>query len=235
MLDPAFEALKTYNWGGDLNALRPIDQAVVATADDAVARQALERRLTEMLQQDLSRAAKDFLCRQLRAIGTATSVRALGQLLPHKEYSHMARYALERIPAAEAAQAMREALAAVDDQLKVGLISSLGSRQDTASVPALGKLLSDANEAVARAAAMALGTIRTGEAAAALRQAKPKNPQTRLAITDALLACAEAILAAGRNSEAAAIYQDLANEDQPKHVRLAATRGRLACAAVNNQ
>ena len=32
MLDQAFEALKTYDWGTDPNALKPIDEAVIAHA-----------------------------------------------------------------------------------------------------------------------------------------------------------------------------------------------------------
>ncbi len=38
MLDQAFEALKTYDWGTDRKALDPIDDAVVATHGDDAAR-----------------------------------------------------------------------------------------------------------------------------------------------------------------------------------------------------
>ena len=48
-------------------------------------------------------------------------------------------------------------------------------------------------------------------------------------LTDASLACAEALLADGKKAEALAIYKGFASDDQPKHVRLAATRGMLAC------
>jgi hypothetical protein len=44
------------------------------------------------------------------------------------------------------------------------------------------------------------------------------------------LACAEGLLGDGKTVEALVIYKGLANENQPKHVRLAATRGMLACA-----
>ena len=42
MLDQAFDALKTYDWGTDRKVLNPIDEAVVATHDDAAARKELE-------------------------------------------------------------------------------------------------------------------------------------------------------------------------------------------------
>ena len=35
MLDQAFEALKTYDWGQDKAVLNPIEEAVVATYGDA--------------------------------------------------------------------------------------------------------------------------------------------------------------------------------------------------------
>jgi len=44
-------------------------------------------------------------------VGTASSVPALAALLTDNELSHMARFALERMPAAEAGAALREAFA----------------------------------------------------------------------------------------------------------------------------
>ena len=157
---PSFEALKTYDWGTDPKVLNPIDEAVVATHGDAAARKELEARLAAVLKTDVPRDAKDFVCRKLMVIGTAASVPALAELLPDKDLSHMARYALERIPAPEAAQALRDALPKIDNALKMGVIGSLGVRQDAASVPALVALLGDADATVARSAALALGAIR---------------------------------------------------------------------------
>ncbi len=98
-------------------------------------------------------------------------------------------------------------------------------------MPALARLLGDHDAGIARAAALALGDIRTPEAAEALTSSKP-NPEVRSAVTDASLACAEAMLAAGKKAAALAIYKGFAKDDQPKHVRLAATRGMLACAGT---
>jgi HEAT repeat protein len=229
-LDQAFEALKTYDWGTDRSALNPIDEAVVTTRDNADARKDLEARLAAVLATDVSRDAKDFVCRKLRVIGTAASVPALAALLPEKDHSHMARYALERMPAAEAAQAMRDSLPTLSDELKVGVIGSLGVRRDTASVATLGASLSDADEAVACAAACALGDIRSAEAIQCLTDAKSASANVSSAITDALLASAEGLLADGKKVEALAVYKRFVSDDLPKHVRLAATRGVLACA-----
>src|SRR5687768_8534360 len=106
MLDQAFEALKTYDWGMDPKVLEPIDKAVISE-DAKAGRKELESRLAATLKGDTTRDAKDFVCRKLMIIGTAASVPALAALLADKDCSHMARFALERIPASEAAKAMR--------------------------------------------------------------------------------------------------------------------------------
>ncbi len=230
MLDETFNALKKYAYGGDRKSIEQIEAAVISTRNDAAARKDLEARLAAALKSDLSRDAKDYVCRMLMMVGTAASVSALAECLPETENSHMARYALERIPAPEAAQALRDALPKLKGNLKIGVISSLGARRDTASVPALAALLAEKDEALVRAAATALGDIATPEAAKALADAKPTGAAAKSAATDANLACAEALLAAGKKADALAIYKSFAGADQPKHIRLAGTRGMLACA-----
>jgi HEAT repeat protein len=229
MLDQAFEALKSFDWGQDISVLAAIDEAVVATHGDAAARKDLEDRLIAMLTVEMPLDAKQFVCRKLRVIGTSASVPALAGLLSDPQLSHMARYALERIPTAEAASALRDSLPKLAGPLKVGVISSLGSRKDAASVPALSELLGDGDLTVARAAACALGVIRTPEAAQALARTEAAD-EVKSAVTDASLACAESFLSAGNKGQALAIYKTLIAGEPPKHVKLAATRGILACA-----
>jgi HEAT repeat protein len=231
MLDQAFDALKTYDWGTDTAVLTPIEQAVIASHGDAAVRKDLESRLTAVLSTGASRDAKDYVCRKLMVIGTAQAVPYLSALLPDADLSHMARYALEGIPAPEAAQALRDALTKVANLQKIGVISSLAQRRDEASVSALAGLLTDSDAAVARAAAIALGEIGTSEAAKALAAAKPSAPPAEKAAVDARLACAEDLLAQGKKAEALAVYKSLAGDGQSKFIKQAATRGILACAA----
>jgi len=230
-VDAAFEALKSYDWGADRNLLNPIDEAIIATYGDAAGREELETRLLAALGSGISRSAKDFVLRKLRTVGTAESVPALAALLPDKDLSHMARYALERIETPEAAAAMRDALGKLNGALKVGVIGSLGVRADAASASALAVLLGDADAAVARAAAHALGLIGTPQAGKALAAFSARAPEgMKTAAADACLSCAERLLAAGNKAEAITLYKSLSGENQPKHVRLAATRGLLLAA-----
>lgn len=142
-LDAAFESLKVYNWGMDTKVLHPIEDAAVSVLGDPAARKALEARLVAALEADVSRDAKDVVCRMLRKMGSADSVPALARLLPDKDLSHMARYALERIQDAAAGDALRDALPRVAGQLKAGVAGSLGARRDAAAVPSLIDLLGD--------------------------------------------------------------------------------------------
>ena len=225
-LDQAFEALKTYDWGADRKRLVPLKDAVVAALGNAEARAALEARLAAVLETDAPRDAKDVVCRQLRILGTAASVPTLAGLLPDKDLSHMARYALERIQDPAAGAALRNALPKVGGALKAGVAGSLGARRDAAAVPSLIGLFGDGDATVVAAAATALGTIATPEAASALAAAVKKAPAAaRAAVTDGALRAAEQLAAAGKKAEAKAVYEALAGDDMPEHVKPAVTRG----------
>jgi hypothetical protein len=232
-LDAPFTALAAYEWGADAAPFAAIDRAVIAAHADAALRADLEKRLAAILGSGPSRAAKEYACRKLMMIGTTASVPALAALLGDRDNSHMARFALERIDAPEAGAALRAALGTVPGDLKIGMISSLAARRDTACVGALATLLAG-DAATAIAAAEALGTIATPEAFAALSPLDP-TPANGLgrAVADARLAYAEALLAAGKRAEAQAVYRALADaargKPAAKTVELAATRGILAC------
>jgi hypothetical protein len=228
-VDTAFDTLKTYDWGADRAALNPIDQAIIATHGDAAARKALEKRLVDALAGGLSRSAQDYVCRKLRVVGTAQSVGALAALLPAEETSHIARYALERIPDEKAVAALRAALPKVSNKLKPGPIGSLGKRRDTRSIEAIAKSLGDSDLQVGRAAAQALALIGTPAAARELSRFGKKAPDAmKIPVADACLICAEQLLADGRKSEAVALYKELQGNDRPAHVKIAAMKGMLA-------
>ncbi|MHC4328567.1 MAG: HEAT repeat domain-containing protein [Planctomycetota bacterium] len=230
-LDKALETLKTYDWGADREALKPIDQAIIATHGDAAARKALEKSLVDALAGGISRSAQDYVCRKLRIVGTTQSVEALAALLPDEETSHIARYALERIPDEKAAEAMRDALPKVSSKLKPGIIGSLGARRDKNSLTVISKLLGDSDIQVARAATQSLGLIGTSAAVKELSNfAKKASATMKLPVADACLVCAEQLLADGEKSEAVALYRELKGDDQPMHVRAAALKGILTAA-----
>jgi HEAT repeat protein len=241
-LRESFTALKTYDWGSDFgkvpndrgemedrqvrDLLRAIDDAVPASHGDPAARKELETKLAAVLGTGASRAAKDYVCRKLLIIGTSASVPALAALLPNRDLSHMARYALERIPAPEAAEALREALVKTSGAEKAGIAGSLGVRRDAESVSDLSALLGDSDEMVALAAATALGDIGTAASAEALKNATTAAEPVKMRIADARLTAAEKLMAAGDRAAAKTVYTSLLS-CPVKSVKLAATRGLL--------
>ena len=227
MLEQAFDALKTYDYGLDRHVLDPIDEAVVSTRNDPAARKDLESRLLAVLQSNSSRDAKDYVCRQLRTIGTAASVPVLEGLLADAELSHMARYALERIPEPQAGQALERQLRTLSGYLKVGVISSIGTRREPA-VALLQPLLKDPDDAVVRAATVALGRIASVEADKALAAARPRAALVSV-FADASMTCAEKLIAAGQTRAAKATYQRLLKNKPSELIRSAAERGLNAC------
>ena len=231
-VNEALKLLKTYDWGADRNALKPIDQAIIDTQGDAGARQALEKGLVAVLATGISRSAQDYVCRKLRVIGTSRSIEALGALLPDEKTSHIARYALDRIPDKKAVAALRDALPRASNKLKPGIVGSLGVRRDKRSVKAMSKLLRDSDTQIAQAAAHSLGLIGTSAAARQLGRFAEKAPANmQMPVADARLICAEQLLADGKKSEAVALYKGLRGDDQPQHVKVAATKGMLSAAA----
>ncbi len=228
-LDRAFEALATYDWGSERAPLQALDRAVVGAHGDPQAARHLEDRLVDALEAATTRAAKDYLCRQLSLVGSAACVPAVAGLLADEELSHMARYALQRIPDPAAAAALREAVSQLEGNLQIGVIHSLGVRRDAESAAALIELLDAADQQVAAAAAAALGQIANPAAREALAEFQQRAPAAlQRAAADAYLACAERLLADGERAQAVAIYRTLATAEQPAAIRLAATRGMLA-------
>ncbi len=230
-LDKALETLKTYDWGADREVLKPIDQAIIATHNDTAARKALEKSLVDVLASDIARSAQDYVCRKLRVVGTTQSVEALAVLLADEETSHIARYALERIPDKKAVKAMRDALPKVSSKLKPGIIGSLGVRRDKRSIVVISKLLGNSDIQVAKAASQSLGLIGTSAAARKLNKfAKKASANMKIPVADARLVCAEQLLADGKKSESLALYKELKGDEQPSHVKAAAMKGILTAA-----
>jgi HEAT repeat protein len=225
LLDDAFAALKTYDWGSDIRALDPIDKAIESAQGKAAEWKPLENRLAPVLKAGVPRAAKEFVCRKLALIGSAQSVPVLASLLNDEELGHMARYALERIPGPEADKALRDALPKATGKNRIGIINSIGVRRDAAGAARLAAQLSDQDAEVAAAAAIALGEVGSPEAAKALEGYRKRAPKEfRNVAADASLACAERLLRRGRKDEALAIFRELGAEGQPAHIKSAAKR-----------
>jgi hypothetical protein len=223
--EEVFPGLKTYAYGQDRRILTAIEKQVKASLSNPTAREDLETRLAEILETDATFDAKQFVCRQLRLIGSAKAVPKLGKLLTDPRLSCMARYALESIPDPSADQALREALKTARGELLIGVINSIGQRADSAAVPGLKLWLAFKDEQISAAAAAALGRIGGKKAMDALRIFAGSTEPRSL---DAVLRAADSLLAEGLTAKAGRIYKTVYhNFKVPLNARFAGLRGWL--------
>ncbi len=190
------------------------------------------RLMAEAIGPDTPTPARVWLLEQLADLGRAECVDAVAVALgdPEPTVRDAARRALASNPAPEAGARLREALRfTTDEQLQVGLVHALGFRAEPAGVAALANALSSEHEAVASAAARALGRTATPEAAEALATAYPGAAgDLKLNIGDAWTGCADRLAQQGKAAEAEAIYRKL--YASPDASRLGALQGMLKIA-----
>lgn len=158
-MNELLEKLKAYDWGGDRGALVGIDDLIAGAHRNQDTLAEIEAALLEVLQSDVKLPAKEYVCRQLALIGTASCVPALAQLLTDAEMSDRARLALEAIPGTAADDALRAALDKTSGIQRVGIINTLGERHDKKAAPMLSEMRNDPDGALSEAAAAALRKI----------------------------------------------------------------------------
>jgi len=202
-----------------LLALKASGQATVNT----------EARLIAVLKSGAPQQEKSDACRELARLGTKEAVPVLAALLGDEQLSHMARYGLETIPSPAVDQALRDALGTVKGRLRAGVITSIGVRRDAKAVNPVSKMLQDADPDVADAAARALGSIATKDAAQSLEAAlASSSPASKLAVCEGLFRCAEMFLKTGERRDAMRVYDHLrARPDAAHQIRAAALRGAI--------
>ena len=225
------EQVKKYEWGQDREVLTRVSDAVKQMYGNDTETKAVEKQLLSVLQSQAKYPGKQFVCRQLRIIGTSQSVPILSMMLTDEETSDMARYALESIPGSDIDAALREALPKAKGKPKIGIINSLGQRRDKQSVEVLGELVSDSDEMIAQAAVVALGKIADEQVTKILVEAKDKaKGKLQSLILDAYLLCADRLVAEGKKVQALAIYKELQDQSMPKPIRSAALAGMINAA-----
>jgi HEAT repeat protein len=189
----------------------------------------IEKALLGVLNSGAKRAGKQFVCRELSIIGTEQSVPTLAGMLVDEETSDMARYALERIPGTAVDDALRGAVRKAKGNAKIGIVNSIGQRRDAKAVRNLSRLVGGKNEALACAAAAALGQIGDAAATKALAEAKDKTSgKLQMVVLDSYLKCADRLAAEGNKTKAVAIYKELQKADMPKPIRTAAVAGMIS-------
>ncbi|MGA2587638.1 MAG: HEAT repeat domain-containing protein [Candidatus Aminicenantales bacterium] len=228
-LDDILKRLASYDGGLHSDAFFDLRAYVQGHKDVPQERLACEEKLLAFLAADASLPAKTAVCRQLRVIGGEKSVSVLEKMLPAADTTDMARYALEKIPGADAEDALIGALGKTKGDIKMGIIASLGQRRAKGSVAELAKLIRGTNQELAGAAATALGQIGGMDAAEALGKALgPSRPGLKDIVASALFRCAEEFTALKDQQASFQIYDRILVEKLPVAIRRAAWRGKIA-------
>jgi HEAT repeat protein len=218
-----WQELLSYDFGGCAAALTNIEQQALLAKPDQ--RPALEAKLLGVLGAgEATFPAKQYACRMLMIVSSDQSVPALAKLLTDEKLSHAARLALEALPGKAAGAALRDALGKTSGKLQIGIIGSLGAREDGKAVAALGELVGSAEANTARAAIRALGRIGNAEAANQLATHKYAKA-TELCWFSARLACADKLVKNGDTKPAKAIYEDVLAKAEAKQMRIGAFLG----------
>lgn len=187
-----------------------------------------EKELIAVLRSDAPHQDKAIACKKLAIDGSSEAVADLAKLLSDPQLASWSRIALEAIPGTAPDEALRKASESLEGRLLVGVLNSIGVRRDANAVEVLTKRLSDKDEEVASAAAVALGRIGNDAAAKSLRPALTSGPAAvRSAAAEGCVLCAEQLLSAGKSADAIALYDEVRKADLPKQRIVEATRGAI--------
>ncbi len=187
-----------------------------------------EKEQIAILRSDAPPQDKAIACKKLAIDGSSESVGDLAKLLSDPQLASWSRIALEAIPGTAPDEALRKASESLEGNLLVGVLNSIGVRRDAGSVEALTKRLSDKDEEVASAAAVALGKIGNAAAEKVLRPALTSGPaKVRSAVAEGCVLCAERLLADGKSADAVALYDEVRKAELPKQRIVEATRGAI--------
>jgi HEAT repeat protein len=226
-VDQLLESVRSYQLGKDRRPLEQLEAIATQSVKEPARRAEIASKLAALLGSEMAFEGKDFILRTLYMMGTQAEIPAIAKLLPDEKHSHMARYVLEAMATPEATAAIRQSLANVKGRPLIGVVNSLGNLRDVESIRSLAEMTKSEDEALACAAAGALGRIGTAEAAQSLAGVDASSKaKLNAAVADAKIKCADRLLADGNAEQAVAIYESSRKSDSvPPPVRIAAARG----------
>jgi HEAT repeat protein len=200
-----------------------IEQAIRNTA--AADYGAIEDRLIEILENPASTyAAKQFVCRMLRRVGSERALPHLAQMLLDEQMTDDARFALQGMESPEVDRVLRESLDRLWGAARIGVIGTLAQRRDRAAVPQLVALVDTADNELTETIVVALGEI-GGVAARDALIALELPPALEPLRHDAQLRCADGLVLDGASAEARDMYERMTTDEYPVAIRVAAWRG----------
>ena len=153
-----YQAIIQRDFGTASNELIAVEKEIADTRPEQYA--PIEARLIAVLEAPgATLPGKQFACQMLRTVGSAQCVPAVSRLLTDEKLSHVARQVFQDLRDPAVDEALRQALARTQGDLRLGIVHTLGDRRNRSSLEAISALAAGADEATARAALNALGKI----------------------------------------------------------------------------
>ncbi|UCG87301.1 MAG: HEAT repeat domain-containing protein, partial [Gemmatimonadota bacterium] len=222
-IEDPFAAVVHQDFGSSRLSQAAIEEVIRNTAP--ANHGAIEDRLIQVLEDPASTyAAKQFVCRMLRRIGSERSLPYLAVMLSDDKLTDDARFALQGMESPEVDRMLRESLGQLSGPALIGVIGTIGQRRDRDAVGDLVGLVDTSDVERTEAIVVALGEIRGAEARDALLAVELPIGLEPLR-QDALLRCADDLVTEGDHVEARDIYQRMTTDAFPVAVRIAAWRG----------
>jgi len=194
------------------------------------ARSEFARAVASQVGGDRPKAIQIYLIEQLQLAGTKEVAATLGKALLDRELCDPAARALTSIRDG-AAEQLLSALPNVHERQRLSVINSLAVLRAAQAADAFRQALRDPDPDTRIAAAWGIARIADASAAEVLLKcAEAHRGWERINQTDACLALAENLVAAGKRSKAAAIYtylQRTRTELSERHVYETAERGMM--------
>jgi type 1 glutamine amidotransferase len=159
-LDSILGNVVKYDYGQSRETLTDLADFVRKSYPYIKLRREVEQKLIgALINKDATFAAKQFICRQLRLIGSDISVPILAKMLVDDKTSDIARYALEPIEGALVDKTLLDAIDKTSGKTKTGIINTIGVRADAKAVSKLSGFVNDSNKLIASASITALAII----------------------------------------------------------------------------
>jgi len=192
------------------------------------ARAEFARAVASQIGSARPKGVQTYLIQELQLVGDKEATEALGKALLDPDLCDAAARALAAIGEG-AAEQLLAALPKVQGRGRVSVIEKLAVLRAPQAAAAFKQALDEPEADVRIAAAWGIARIAdAGAADALLKCAETRQGWERINETDACMALAEALTAAGKKGEAATIYarlQKTRTEACERHIREAAERG----------
>ena len=224
--DQMFDDISTYEIGQDRSKLSEFSSLIDTLSQSEEKRLLAENDLLDFLTTDATFDSKQFVCRELRIIGTEKSVPTLTEMLLDEKTTDIARYALEDIPGEAVDKALIELLPNATKKVQLGIMNTLAVRKSASSVSTISALLKSTDDDISTTAASALGQIGNEECIKVLTPyLNSKNKVLRNSVLDSYLLCVDELVTQNKMKEANKFYTDLHNQDIPFIIKQATLVG----------